>query len=420
MNTATTNNKASIGVFVRMFMGSSDDIPKYIEVFDQSLTSIQSSWFRGKNFTIMNLDKGIYLVRLSLSSGVQEDITVQLNEGEIKKVEINLAIRSPHESHEWAFFTKNISIGQTKSSNLKRFDYTKKGFQRIEGKLWNYSNHQWISKVDPQFLNQNIHADGRVYKLTTGESLCVLEISGDNMPTLFVNLPPRSNLNCLIKLCVGDVAALFPIDIVVATDNALAESLLALITSGSIREATSLNKDLNFDAEELLMGKVNDPIAASIGAYFLLKTGELHLLHDWANNLANLFKWLPDGAIIHAWQMMAEKDKSRELINKIRARFLEAVDRGIPVYTEGLRLLHEGLTQLWYFLKQNDDDIKAAIKKISAYVEAVDWSQETTTYTGTAPDQPMKPQPQKKESPDVFIETKKEQDEERPADLVHA
>ena len=299
----------------------------------------------------------------------------------------------------------------SKSSNLKTIAFDPNNFRRIGGRLWEHSDRQWTLKILPEFLNQTIFSDGNVYNFRSGQFLSVLELSGDDMPAIFVNIPPNSNINCLIKLSDGGAAALYPVDVTVATDNQVAEALLALITSGAMREAETLTKDFSFNAEMLLYGKVENPIAAAIGGYFLLKTGELDRLHDWANNLANWFTWMPDGAIIHAWQLMAEKGKTPELVNKIRARLLEAVDRGIPIYTEGLRLLYDGLTQLWYHAKNNDSEVELALKKISGYVEAVDWSQKTTTYTGTAPDQPRKFPLQSKESPVVSGKIVK-QDEE--------
>lgn len=417
MSPGTTTNKASIHVTLRVFMLESDEIPKYVEVFDSSLTSIKSFWVSGRTFTIPDLDKGFYMIRLTLSSGVQEDVTVKLEEAETKKIEIDISSHSPHETHEWAFFTKNISLGLSKSNNLKMFIVDSGKFRQIEGKLWKYTNSQWTAEVLPQFLNQTIFSDGRVYHLDTQEMLSVLEISGENMPLLFVNLPPRSRVNCLIKLADAGSAAFHPLDVTVATNDKVAETLLALLTSGAMREAETLTKDYSFNAEMLLMGKVDNPISAAIGGYFLLKVKQLDRLHDWPNNLANWFTWMPDGPIIHAWQLMAETNKTPEIISRIRARLLEAVDRGIPIYNEGLRLLYEGLTQLWYFTKKSDIDVEAAIKKISGYVEAVDWSQETTTFTGTAPGLPGKAHLKSKESPDLAIVTAVD-DEELTAALV--
>ena len=58
------------------------------------------------------------------------------------------------------------------------------------------------------------------------------------------------------------------------------------------------------DAEQLLQRKVADPAAAAVGGYCLLRTADRERLHDWPGNLADLYPEMPDGAIIHAWQLI--------------------------------------------------------------------------------------------------------------------
>ena len=66
-------------------------------------------------------------------------------------------------------------------------------------------------------------------------------------------------------------------------------------------------------------------------------------LHDWPKNLANWFPFLPDGCVIWAWLLIYQKPAERSEI----ARYLfMAAERGIPIYSEGLRLLTDGLRLL--------------------------------------------------------------------------
>src|SRR5205823_5460912 len=57
-------------------------------------------------------------------------------------------------------------------------------------------------------------------------------------------------------------------------------------------------------AEQMLRDKLMDPLGAAVGGYYLLRSESLTLMHDWPNNFANWIEWLPDGAIIHAWQLL--------------------------------------------------------------------------------------------------------------------
>ena len=375
-------NKASILVNVTMFGQGSEQIPKYVQVFDNTLTAIRSFWIQERSFAIDELDEGIYIIRLTLSSGVQKTSTLQLKSGERKQLSIDISNNSPHESHEWAYFTKKFSSDAFRDTNLKMMPYDISKQKLISGKLWHCQYNFWTSDPLPQMMNQVIQEDGNTYDLSTEARVTVLEISGDDMPNLFTSLPPASNVKCLVKLSDCNDQQVHPIDVTVSTDNKKSETLLTLLTTGAIRQAQSL------EAEELLYSKMENPIAAAIGGYYLLKVGELKRLHDWANNLANWFSWMPDGAIIHAWQMMSEPNMTDALARRIRERLLEAHRRGLPIYTEGLRLLHDGLSQLWYYFKNNDDEIKTALSQVSKYVEVADWSQETTTFIGISPDQP--------------------------------
>ena len=87
-------------------------------------------------------------------------------------------------------------------------------------------------------------------------------------------------------------------------------------------------------AEELLRGKMADPIGAVVGGYALLKLHELDRMHDWADNLANRFESLPDGAVI-AGTTAARRGDDRAAADWFRT----AIERGIPIFSEGLSLL---------------------------------------------------------------------------------
>jgi hypothetical protein len=194
-----------------------------------------------------------------------------------------------------------------------------------------------------------------------------------------VCLPPSNSIKCLVKPSIGPAEEVHPLDITVSTSNWKAEAMLALLTSGDMSKAKSLMNPS--EAEQLLSDKMIDPAGAAIGGYFLLKTDELPRLHDWARNLSNWFPWLPDGAVIYGWQLICEKDKLTNAIPMIRQQFIEAVKRGIPVYSVGLRKLVEGLVMLSYQFKQQDKVIERALAIVRKYSDTFDESQETTTFS---------------------------------------
>lgn len=388
MSTAKQNT-AGVAVKVKTFMPDSDRIPKHIQLFDKSLKPVWNQWYQSSEFSIDNIKPGTYTLRLSLSSGVQKDETFDLDQGEIKNIEIDIGYNSPHESHEWAYLNKNLTVHSFRDTNMKNIEYYGQEGTIVTGTVWKFVNQQWIPELMPNLVNQPIFGDGLVFEYYTNEQLSVLEITSDKNANLYVSLPPGNKLKCMVKLSESTDAAVHPIDVTVSSDHLKAETLLTLLTNGAIGDAQDLSNAE--EAERLLYEKMRNPVTAAIGGYFLLKIGALQRLHDWANNLANWFPWLPDGRIIHATQLLNENNKTENDISRIRQRLLEAANEGIPVYSEGLRLLEKGLTQMWYHFNGEDTEIAKARARIGSYLEVCDGTQETTTYVGISPGEPGRP-----------------------------
>jgi hypothetical protein len=70
-----------------------------------------------------------------------------------------------------------------------------------------------------------------------------------------------------------------------------------------------------------------------------------------------------------------------------RRRLIQAATIGVPAYTEGLRLLFEGLRA---FAADDPDDteIRRLLDKVGAYTAACDWTAPYTTYWADRPDNP--------------------------------
>jgi hypothetical protein len=92
-------------------------------------------------------------------------------------------------------------------------------------------------------------------------------------------------------------------------------------------------------AEQMLHAKMSDPFAATVGAYLLSRLGHYDRMRTWARNLADWFPALSDGCVIWALQALRQHNDGEEA----RKYLLEAVFRGHPIHTEGLKLLSQGL-----------------------------------------------------------------------------
>jgi len=110
------------------------------------------------------------------------------------------------------------------------------------------------------------------------------------------------------------------------------------LASGDVREGARVF--LDSDAEELLQGKMADPLGAAVGGYLLLRAGALNRMHDWPENLASWFPWLPDGAIVAGEKAARDGDHVRALTH-----FVKVEETGLPIFTDGYSFLLSRLRQ---------------------------------------------------------------------------
>ena len=141
------------------------------------------------------------------------------------------------------------------------------------------------------------------------------------------------------------------------TTNNLADALGAYLQRGDLHAAAAMT-DWAEHAEDLLEAKMNDPFAATIGAYLLLRLRRFDLMRDWTRNLADRFPEIVDGAIIRAWHLIHAKGDATEIQTLLKRAF----DLSLPVFTEGLRLLNEGAQVL------GDRDATAKLNQKSGIV----------------------------------------------------
>lgn len=136
------------------------------------------------------------------------------------------------------------------------------------------------------------------------------------------------------------------------------------------------------EAEELLYSKITDPVGAAMGGYVLLRLGALERTHNWMDNLAAWFQWLPDGAIIAG-------EKAAMLGNHVQAAgyFLQAGKRGLPLFTDGFSVLVSRLRQYQTnahiqarFTQDEFADVRALSARLEEWSPFVDFSALTLTF----------------------------------------
>lgn len=142
----------------------------------------------------------------------------------------------------------------------------------------------------------------------------------------------------------------------VRTSSVTADALVSYLLRGDLYSAASM-VDWAEKAEDLLEDKMADPFAAAVGAFLLLRTRQVDRLHDWTRNLMESFPGLPDAVLIRAWHLILRRGDE----NEIRQLFSRALQGKLPVYTEGLRLLSDGVRLL-------GDESAKAVEMLNGHV----------------------------------------------------
>lgn len=347
-------------------------MPKQVKLLDSELKLLESIWTSNNQFAFAGMLPGTYLVVVELTGGKSYQQVVSLEGGpralifalpaEIKQPQRHSMLTSQKikkkrsDQQHWFLVedTSDLNTAEIRVSVLY-YDVSRPDYLLKTIKVNDYSCFVAEFEFDSDSLGKVFLFESELFR-----------------PKL-VSCPPGGHLRITLK---REKSPIHSLQVNVTTANYAAETILALIENGGIKDAL---KFMNLEqAENLLQQKKIDCSAAAIGGYYLLKAGELPRLHDWANNLANWFPDLPDGAIIHAWQLISQQVDSIGQNYLIRERLLQALRRGIPVYTEGLRLLYDGLQQLVQ-IRSNDLVVENALLLVRNLYSNADQSVPVTT-----------------------------------------
>jgi len=168
-------------------------------------------------------------------------------------------------------------------------------------------------------------------------------------------------------------------------ENVIADVLLRYMGKGLVDQAVEVMDSSAPNAERLLVEKVEDPVAASVVAYVLLRLGELDRLQDRTENLMTQVGWLPDGLTIRAEHLarLGEHDRAFALL-------IQLSTRGLPMFSDGLSY---AVGRLRLYLRQGPKHFpgkttelkhaKATLRRLQAYATFVDFRNPVLTFTGS-------------------------------------
>jgi hypothetical protein len=129
---------------------------------------------------------------------------------------------------------------------------------------------------------------------------------------------------------------------IVVRDNVMGP-VIGYLTGGDLPAAARIVET----AVDLLYGKVANPLAAAAGAYVLVRAHAQQKRpqwEPWLRNLRQWFAWLPDGSILDGWASLRGIGRPQD-VPAAAASFVEAVTRGLPFYSVGVRMLFDGLSR---------------------------------------------------------------------------
>jgi hypothetical protein len=355
------------------------ELPVVVDVVDASLevaaqprlVQLASGWRQ-------DLEPGTYLVRVRFPSGQEIRQTCTVRDGDHIPISVDMRRLAGHESLERSAALRPVARDE-RTPGLAGTRFAEAWVRRWRGNAsreWQPIDFDGITVGGDDYTIQYRFQ----YRLASAPPSNVLQLGAPRIAWQCVSLPAAPVVDVTVSpRGENDLA------VEVTTGSTEAEALLGYLRTGAVEGA-------DVTAESLLQQKRRDPIAAAIGGYYLLRTANLDRLSDWGPNLSQWFPWLADGAVINGWQHIHAGREHREdpdwHFGEARQQLIQAAQRGVPVYTEGLRLLVDGLRLLREDGEAEDAELDAALTFIEPFAMAADWSAATVTYSGADPAEP--------------------------------
>lgn len=147
-------------------------------------------------------------------------------------------------------------------------------------------------------------------------------------------------------------------------------AIIGMMTSAALPRAVTVAHQ----AQHLLLGKMQNPLAAAAGGYILVAGGATDgPWMQWIDNLCDWFPHIPDGAILRG-AILLRFPRDENSADEARKSFLEGFERGLPYYSAGVAWLLDGLTTF----ADTDPEIDRKMKLVRQVAQRIDQSQAFT------------------------------------------
>lgn len=205
-------------------------------------------------------------------------------------------------------------------------------------------------------------------------------------------LPAWAQSSCDLLIDCSTEAA-----ILIRLEHEQANLLLQLQERQETGAAEAAARAPSLTAERLLREKRQDPVAAVVGGYALLRFNDLERLHDWTDNLHAWFPELPDAAVLRAEHLARLAKHSESLVT-----FLKLTRLGLPLFAEGTSLAL-GRLRLYtahgqkLFTEEQLHLASSLMRSLQRAAEEIDFSKPVTTLAKYNPERAFD-----EEEPEVY------------------
>lgn len=272
-------------------------------------------------FAILRLPNGRSQVRPLEVDGVVKD-----------SVDFAVGTESPHEWMAWS----------TMRTDLQRSVAPLMDAPGMDGawvQLWELGARTWEQTT---FSNQPIDhgVEGMQLELASSSLHRALLVHlGAGTPQV-ISLPRRRRVMVLITRAHTSGTSQSP-RVVIGGYGGAAEAMLEFLRKGALGVANAALDPGSELANQLLYGKISDPLAATAAAYYLMRKRDWERMpQQWLANLASWFPYVPDGTLIRDASLI-ERGMNSKAAAALAAKSLKSVfSRGLPLFAEASSLLN--------------------------------------------------------------------------------
>lgn len=311
-----------------------------------------------------------------LPNGAVLQQAVELNGNEVEAT-LDVREHAPYEWLEWVTPFRELDhlspVQGTQPKDMRRIG-------KVWLKLWRFEEGRWASIfVRTKRMEQG--AGAKLVSLELSQAPHLLQVGGEDVAWRLVSLPPGGSVRVAVTRSAGDQGD--SVDVTIGRSRPMNELVLSYLSRGAVGEAGRLAEAWKA-ADVMLQCKREDPISATAGAYVLLKDRRLGQRRDWVDNLVNWFPYLADGPIVAAALALQEETAAE---GDIRRNLTMAVQRGLPVFSLGIRTLVETMAAI-HQGKKESKEFHTAFLAAQAYARASCSSGAYFAFYGKAPGEP--------------------------------